>query len=219
LIEKEGLCLVILALDNPKLVQRLATLPPYKSIIEVLSGLPVFADWARQQGYAPLFEVNIPGLGDIRDAEFEEFSPEYITSLASRILDLSKLYRGDIVHFENVGDYRNAGTSIFDGEQLQHLESEPDEYGNTPRSFHIKDFPRTDYWSHNITYNSYVWLDTERLDLEDLRRVKFDPKVDVTRIEVDYSGQVWEYMEGYNHPRVLYDHEAWETADEAGLNF
>ena len=80
-----------------------------------------------------------------------------------------RMKRGDVLHNVSMGDYRNDGKFIFDGEKLCYPYNnpfadatdpeDPDEYGYVPKSFlAINEFP-VRYWSEIIDHNYYVYAD------------------------------------------------------------
>jgi hypothetical protein len=82
-----------------------------------------------------------------------------------------RMKRGDVLHNVSMGDYRNDGKFIFDGEKLCYPYNEPfaetadpddpdpDEYGYVPKSFlAINEFP-VRYWSEIIDHNYYIYAD------------------------------------------------------------
>ena len=80
-----------------------------------------------------------------------------------------RMKRGDVLHNVSMGDYRNDGKFIFDGEKLCYPYNkpfadatdpeDPDEYGYVPKSFlAINEFP-VRYWSEIIDHNYYIYAD------------------------------------------------------------
>ena len=66
------------------------------------------------------------------------------------------LKRGDIIHNLDMGEYRNDGKFIYDGNTLAYLDYSIDEYGSVPNSFHVlSEFPLY-YWDKHIAHNSIV---------------------------------------------------------------
>ena len=58
--------------------------------------------------------------------------------------------------------YRHNGIYIFNGEQLETLAGEPDDYGSIPEEFQVVvEFPPM-YWSHVLNHSSYVPFDLKR---------------------------------------------------------
>jgi hypothetical protein len=94
--------------------------------------------------------------------EYEKLNIWFKTHPLSR-----QLKRGDVLHNVSMGDYRNDGKFIFDGENLCYpynepfaesaCEDEPDEYGYVPKQFlAINEFP-IKYWSDVIEHNFYIY--------------------------------------------------------------
>lgn len=77
----------------------------------------------------------------------------------------SFMIRGDVIHFGE-DDYRNNNKMIFNGEKLEHLYSEVDDYGSIPPSFVVGDgedeFDIGDF-EDVINHNSINWLSKDKL--------------------------------------------------------
>lgn len=90
------------------------------------------------------------------DETFE--NPDHLEDLLM-VLRGSDLKRGDIIGIESMMTYRNEGKLIFDGQNLQKLADEPDEYGSIPSEFMaIIEFPPF-YWCQIIEHNYWVPFD------------------------------------------------------------
>ena len=57
-----------------------------------------------------------------------------------KYLDNCNIKYGDIIHFEQFGDYRNDGKCIFNGEEIIELDYEIDDYGSVPNNFKLEIF-------------------------------------------------------------------------------
>lgn len=96
-----------------------------------------------------------------------------------------RVYRGDVVHFECLGDYRNQGRYIFNGTklgQLDRLDYCVDDYGAIPKEFYVlspnmgKIYP-VDYWFNDdkvptIEHNSIVWIKSSDLKFTQIEHPK-----------------------------------------------
>ena len=98
----------------------------------------------------------------IDSSEYEKLNRWFRADPLSR-----QLRRGDVLHNVSMGDYRNDGKFIFDGENLCYpynkpfaeYDVEPDEYGYVPRQFRaVNEFP-VRYWSDIIGHNFYIYAD------------------------------------------------------------
>jgi hypothetical protein len=73
---------------------------------------------------------------------------------------IGKIYpnikRGDVVYFEDWGDYRNTGKLMWNGTKLIILASDYDDYGHVPYEIKIEEFPHRDYFSKSIDHNSLI---------------------------------------------------------------
>jgi len=85
-----------------------------------------------------------------------------------RYLEEANVRRGDIVHLEVYGDYRNDGKFIYDGENLVPLNTEIDEYGSIPNEFRVIDEFPIRYWENVIEHNSIVPFDPIKY-IDDIR--------------------------------------------------
>jgi hypothetical protein len=75
------------------------------------------------------------------------------------------LSRGDVVHFGN-DDYRNNNKLIFDGEKLEHLWTDVDDYGSVPPTFVCGDEPGEfdiGNFEDIIDHNNINWLSKDKL--------------------------------------------------------
>lgn len=80
----------------------------------------------------------------------------------SRIKELVNPQRGDIVHLEECGDYRNSGKTIWDGMKLISLHGDIDDYGAVPPEFTVGDEFLANHWLESIDHNQIVWVDVPR---------------------------------------------------------
>lgn len=71
--------------------------------------------------------------------------------------------RGDVLHIEWVGDYRNDGKFMWDGEKAVNLDINDDDYGSVPSSFSFPEF-RPDYFGASIDHNNIVRLSPEKME-------------------------------------------------------
>lgn len=99
--------------------------------------------------------------------EKEQQIADYLTANAEimALLRSNNIRCGDIVHVEAMGEYRNDGKFIFDGESIIPLDYSRDEYGAVPPQFKVIDdmtnergFP-TRYWVDVIIHNGIVHFD------------------------------------------------------------
>ena len=70
--------------------------------------------------------------------------------------------RGDIIHIEEAGSYRNEGMYIWNGEKVVPLYYEIDDYGSVPPTFTIGDGFLVDHWHNILPRNTFVWVDINR---------------------------------------------------------
>ncbi len=104
---------------------------------------------------------NINGINnpDLEDEDMELLNEKLLPYVIG--LDVK---RGDIIHLESDGDYRNDGKYIYDGEKIVQLDYDMDDYGAIPSNFKILDdnltFSAT-YWVDVIAHNTYIYWDTK----------------------------------------------------------
>ena len=83
--------------------------------------------------------------------------------MPSREAGIASIKRGDVIHLEIGGDYRNDGKYIYDGEKIVQLGYKADQYGAVPPQFKVLDddlnFSAT-YWLEVINHNRLVYWDT-----------------------------------------------------------
>lgn len=88
------------------------------------------------------------------DDEIERFG---LQSYARTLRGIAK--RGDIVHFEDFGDYRNDGRFVWNGEELESLYFDYVDYGTIPPSYPVVyEFPLL-YWTGSLNHNYVVYCD------------------------------------------------------------
>lgn len=90
----------------------------------------------------------------------EDRPDELNSSKILEYLSSQGIRRGDIAHFKMMGEYRNDGRYIYNGEKLEELDRDSiDDYGAVPPSYQvINEFPN-DYWVDAVDHNWYVWFD------------------------------------------------------------
>src|SRR5579883_2666480 len=73
-----------------------------------------------------------PQLIDITEDELDAKDIAIVNEVILSKLDDLPLLRGDVIHLNWLGDYRNMGKLIWTGEKLVDLDYNVDEYGNIP---------------------------------------------------------------------------------------
>lgn len=85
------------------------------------------------------------------------------------------IYRGDIIHLESEGEYRNDGKYLFDGQTLVQLDYDGDDYGAIPPEYEILDdnltFSST-YWKDVISHNGMVYFNAPKYEQQLLANLK-----------------------------------------------
>lgn len=82
---------------------------------------------------------------------------KFVNSLISKNTNIK---RGDIVHYGD-DSYRNNGKLIWNGNTLEKLDEEMDEYWNLPFSYTLNEFPNYNHFEKTIDHNNIRWI---RLD-------------------------------------------------------
>ena len=80
------------------------------------------------------------------------------------LADIKKLplLRGDVIHFEWIGKYRNDGKLMWTGERVVELYSKLDDYGSVPKDFAFPEFP-IDHFYDSIDHNNLIWISSEKV--------------------------------------------------------
>ncbi len=96
--------------------------------------------------------------------ELGEHSQLITSQLKLRLKDLP-LLRGDVIHIEWAGEYRNTGKIMWDGVKVITLgyDNNIDEYGYVPREFTIPEFSY-DHFHDSIAHNLIIWLSPETVN-------------------------------------------------------
>ena len=104
----------------------------------------------------------------------------------------SFMSRGDVICFG--GSYRNERKMIFDGEKLEDLYTEIDDYGSVPPNYEVCDdeFDVGDF-EDLIDHNSINWL-----SLKKLKEIKIFEKNNTVVGSVEIKGKLW-YIDCYIH--------------------
>ena len=135
------------------------------------------ADWLTYEQFykmLKIYEINKAKMFEIPDTVFWMDRKKYDNEDTSQLDELNEkvlpyvllnfnIRRGDLIHLESMGDYRNDGKYIFDGDKFISLEFEPDDYGNLPKEFKILDdylIFSPNYWLDVIDHNGYVHFDS-----------------------------------------------------------
>lgn len=96
------------------------------------------------------------------DVELDEYFQKAMSYLLETKADLK---RGDIVLLESISGYRNDGKCIFNGEILENLYQEIDDYGSVPPEYKVIDEFPVGYWANSIDHNNIVWFDPTQYEL------------------------------------------------------
>ena len=93
--------------------------------------------------------------GDMRDLPLinEKILPD---------LKILPLLRGDVIHFEWIGKYRNDGKLMWTGERVVELYAKLDDYGTVPKDFSFPEFP-IDHFYESIDHNNLIWISPEKV--------------------------------------------------------
>lgn len=107
--------------------------------------------------------------------------------------------RGDVICFG--GNYRNERKMIFDGEKLEDLYTDIDDYGSVPPNYEVCDdgFDVGDF-ENLIDHNSINWLSIKKL-----KEIKFFEKNNKVIGSVEIKGKLWA-IDCYVHQDFEYNH-------------
>lgn len=114
--------------------------------------------------YSRIIEIpsNVYSIGSELDPHNEE--EKFLSKINSdkklkKILQKHHIKRGDVVHFEELGDYRTDGQYMYDGTLIMPLDHETDAYGMLPSQFCIEEFPHVHYFTKSMYYEGVVHID------------------------------------------------------------
>ena len=109
----------------------------------------------------PELSEKIP-LEDYAEGLSEEYLQLFTDQLTPKLNDLP-LLRGDVIYFGWVGNYRNDGKLMWDGQQVVNLDFSLDDYGSIPRNFTFPEFP-FDHFYQSIDHNCLIWIDPKYIE-------------------------------------------------------
>jgi hypothetical protein len=120
----------------------------------------------RKSKIVSLSKKNYPALAKkFVEAEDFDMSKKDLQLVNEKILPNLKslpLLRGDVIHFEWTGKYRNDGKLIWTGERAVELYSELDDYGTVPKEFAFPEFP-IDHFYESIDHNNLIWISADKV--------------------------------------------------------
>ena len=123
----------------------------------------------RKHGKAKVIEVpkDIYNPSDLEELQNHGLIWEFMNSDPSLndYLRKQNARRGDVIHLEVEGDYRNNGKSMYDGNEIVPLYYEIDDYGSVPPQFKVIDEFPIRYWHTEnldiIDHNTIVFFDAK----------------------------------------------------------
>jgi len=107
----------------------------------------------------------------------------------------SFMKRGDVIHFGN-DEYRNNDKMIFNGENIEYLYTEVDDYGSVPLNYVCGDSPDEfdiGDFENIINHNSINWLSKEKLK-EIIFDIDIDENNDKVLGSVSIKGTEWKII-------------------------
>lgn len=120
------------------------------------------------QIYAKEFQINVnTGIVPPND-EPNILTPELIQAFET-YPQKYLMKRGDVLHNEFEGDYRNDGRYIFDGNKLIQLGFDYDEYGHPPKE--IVAFRDVDSRFYSLAHNEYIYCDFSNITFNDIKSI------------------------------------------------
>ena len=96
------------------------------------------------------------------DDDLSDVDTNLITEAISMKLDKLPLLRGDVIFLEWMGEDRNIGKILWDGEQVVTLNTDIDDYGAVDPEFTFPEFPLNHFF-HSIDHNNIIWLSDQTL--------------------------------------------------------
>ena len=97
-------------------------------------------------------------LGELSEDDLDFISNQIILKLTEL-----PLLRGDVIHLDWLGNYRNDGKLMWDGEKAVSLYYELDDYGTVPKCFSFPEFP-VDHFYSSIEHNKLIWIAPNSLE-------------------------------------------------------
>jgi hypothetical protein len=99
------------------------------------------------------------------DGEVSDQTLTELYQIARRLPFINQIRRGDIVHFNDFGNYSNDGKFIYDGAHLENLSyTGLDEDGYLPVNYTLEEFIDPSRWFtlNIIIHNAIVWIDLSK---------------------------------------------------------
>lgn len=132
--------------------------PTWRNYAEVIfTNAKVFKIPLRTLGPAEAFEMK--QRQEENDGEFEKDDISRLNAVARPFTP--NIRRGDIVHFYDMGIYRNDGRFIYNGYYIEDLDytEDIDGYGFLPIEYSLEEFIDPSRWAseHQIEHNSIIW--------------------------------------------------------------
>lgn len=129
--------------------------------------------------------VELTGGDNDESVEKDKIKAEIISEFLSKFFPGQKIKRGDLISIYSEGErYRNDDIFIYDGEKVESLSFDLDEYGHIPKTFTIDEFKNPKYWSDHIAHNKIVWISTDTINLQTNKKIKIDDQCEI--IESDF---------------------------------
>lgn len=127
--------------------------------------------YIRLYTYKPAVQYDISlGSGkDLSNENVDDLSISERNSIIKTLPDTVK--RGDIIHVEEYGDFRNDGILMWDNGSLVNLDSDINTYGCVPNSFTIGDEFMPRHWMYLIQ-NYFIWIDSKRFGKQMLNNIE-----------------------------------------------
>lgn len=97
--------------------------------------------------------------------------PEVLTYLRDQ-----GIKRGDVIEITEVSGYRNDGLAIWDGNKVQELDCDLDDYGAVPNTFFVGEGFLADHWSDAICHNNIVHINTKDPNIKQQLIDNFTPQ-------------------------------------------
>lgn len=166
--------------------------------LPLLRALPTVSKVPRQPGEVFCDMWEIPGFKYDPGANFED-DPDMRRAFGEGTYILRAQNPpprlGDLVKFTDMGDSRNEGVAVWDGEKIIDLETEPDEYGVIPKMFRVLE-PTYGKNGTVAIFPPVYWHDPYKT----FRQGVPDRKAEFKKGVIQHNDNVW-----FNHTLVAND--------------
>lgn len=96
------------------------------------------------------------------DLDDNKMADALTKAITKKFIYQNNLKRGDVLHLQWIGNYRNEGKFLWDGSKAVNLDYTIDDYGSVTTEFAFPEF-RPDYFLESIKHNEIVRLSPDKV--------------------------------------------------------